>query len=256
MINLGYIGVLSASTSQQYYDFDRNICLGNETTENSESLFFNGGIIPPSNPNIFNFLNQHEIITILLIFLIVILFFSYLIIKKRLGKKRKIQELAYRLNTKAYQLEILLNPSENNQFKPINKTIAALRSIESILDRVHSYLVEPSQKSQPKKELSGTVKKIIKLRDEIFLARSEENKNFQRFYTIIERQLDTILEIEGVTMIEKTGLFNYKIHKVVDIEITEDNAKNEQIYTTIRPGYLFNDKLIRPQEVIVYTLRK
>jgi hypothetical protein len=101
-------------------------------------------------------------------------------------------------------------------------------------------------------EPTTTAKELIKLRDWVLLARSDETVS-SGVLGELYRKLGRILEQEKILTLEATGEFNYERQEVVDTQITEDSTLDRQIHSTIRPGYLFNEKLIRPQEVIVYT---
>ena len=69
---------------------------------------------------------------------------------------------------------------------------------------------------------------------------------------VLYKKLGKILEKEGITSLEETGVCNYERHQVVSTQETDDPNQDELIYETVRPGYLFQGSLIRPQEVIVY----
>jgi hypothetical protein len=101
-------------------------------------------------------------------------------------------------------------------------------------------------------EPTATAKELIKLRDWVLLARSDETVS-SGVLGELYRKLGRILEQEEIITLEATGEFNYERQEVVDTQITEDPTLDRQIHSTIRPGYLFDEKLIRPQEVIVYT---
>lgn len=40
---------------------------------------------------------------------------------------------------------------------------------------------------------------------------------------------------------------------MIETRATEDPRQHNQVCGTVRPGYLFDGELIRPQEVIIYT---
>ena len=101
---------------------------------------------------------------------------------------------------------------------------------------------------------SVTAQELMKLRDWILLATSEEGdkKNSPKVLQVLYKKLGKILEKEGITSLEETGVCNYERHQVVSTQETDDPNQDELIYETVRPGYLFQGSLIRPQEVIVY----
>lgn len=68
----------------------------------------------------------------------------------------------------------------------------------------------------------------------------------------IDYELKKNLQQEGVISIEEIGLFNCERQKIIATKITNDLEKSDRVCHTVRSGYLFNDRLIRPQEAIVY----
>ncbi len=105
-------------------------------------------------------------------------------------------------------------------------------------------------------EPSVAAREIIKLRDWILLAQSEGDSSSPKVLEAIYQQLEQILAKEGVKPLEETGQFNYERHKVISTQKTDDPDKDDWVCETVKPGYLFDGKLIRPQEVIVYTFER
>ena len=111
----------------------------------------------------------------------------------------------------------------------------------------------PSLVVEREPEPSVAAQEIIKLRDWILLSQSEGDSSSAKVLAAIDQQLEQILVKEGVKSLEETGLFNYERHKVVSSQETDDPDKDDWVCETVKPGYLFEGKLVRPQEVIVYT---
>ncbi len=111
----------------------------------------------------------------------------------------------------------------------------------------------PSLIVEREPEPSVAAQEIIKLRDWILLVQSEGDSSTPKVLDAIYQQLEQILAKQGVKPLEETGLFNYERHKVVSTQKTDNPNKDDWVCETVRPGYLFEGKLIRPQEVIVYT---
>lgn len=111
---------------------------------------------------------------------------------------------------------------------------------------------------KPPEKPSVTANELIRLRDWVLLANTgdSEQKASPKVLDAIYKQLGKILEKEGITTLEETGKFNYERHQVISTQLTDELEKDDLIYDTVRPGYLFHDQLIRSQEVIVYQLTK
>lgn len=101
-------------------------------------------------------------------------------------------------------------------------------------------------------EPSPTARELIKLRDWILMAWSGGGPVSAEVIGELYRQVGRILAKEGVTPLEETGLYDHNCQQILDTRSTDDLTLNDQVCDTVRPGYLFHGKLIRPQEVIVY----
>lgn len=184
-----------------------------------------------------------------------------------LTKRRQIQELAQRAEAMARDLNKL--PTE-----PQQDTIAVLQSTCALLERLSNQMKEeppiappeltaPPVQSQPEtlvppepsalpSSLSTTARELMKLSDWVLLAKTDVSTIQPVVLEEIYRQLTKVLAKEGVTPLLATGLCDYERQMVVGTQVTDDPTKVDHVYSTVRPGYLFGEQLIRPQEVIVY----
>lgn len=106
----------------------------------------------------------------------------------------------------------------------------------------------------PEPEFSKTVKDLIQLRDWVLMAKTGGTGASAEVIESLDDKLAEILDKEGVTSLEETGsLFDYERQQIVSIEVTDDPNKSDRVCSTVRPGYLFQDRIIRPQEVILYS---
>lgn len=188
-----------------------------------------------------------------------------------LKDKREAEELAL-------QAEIVVRKFSGLPPVDLNDrdTIAILKSICLLLERFQTYpellnltedtLVQPIKtiESPPvpktvreisEEKPSATAQELIKLRDWVLLAKhgDGEEKASEGVLDGIYERLGGILEKEGIIAFQAVGKFNYERQKIVSTQVTDDSSQEDLIYDTVRPGYLFNEILIRPQEVIVYT---
>lgn len=113
-------------------------------------------------------------------------------------------------------------------------------------------LVSPPPNQAHEPDLSVTAKELIKLRDWILLAKSSETGVAPEVIEELYRKVGQILEKEDVIELSERGPYDYNRQQVVDTRPTDDPEQNDMVYATVRPGYLFHGKLIRPQEVIIY----
>jgi GrpE len=148
-----------------------------------------------------------------------------------------------------------------NQGEQLNEFVEP-KSIDGFSERA-KILEESASKAEPsppfimesEPEPSATAKELIKLRDYVLLACGENSESDRKIFESLYRKIGQILLKEGITALENTEKFNYELQQVIDTQVTDDLALDEMISSTVRPGYLFNQRLVRPQEVIVYTYR-
>ncbi|WYL96945.1 MAG: nucleotide exchange factor GrpE [Gloeotrichia echinulata IR180] len=105
----------------------------------------------------------------------------------------------------------------------------------------------------PEPKLSKTAKELIELRDWVLLAKTGNNTPSPAMLDVLYQQLGKVLEKEGVTSLEENDKFDYERQQIVSTKVTDDPQKNDIVAETVRPGYIFNGSIIRPQEVIIYT---
>jgi len=137
---------------------------------------------------------------------------------------------------------------------PISQPIEVIK-VDGFQPITESHPVPKIARESPDEKPSATAQELIRLRDWVLLANSGkgEEKASPKVLDAIYKQLGKILEKEGIKSLEETGSFNYERQKVVSTKATNDHDKDDLICDIVRPGYLFHESLIRPQEVIVYT---
>jgi molecular chaperone GrpE (heat shock protein) len=106
------------------------------------------------------------------------------------------------------------------------------------------------------------VKEIILIRDNLTMKeemlKSEENYRESKAYTLIQlsyRETENILNRMGISVINQTGPFNNLIQMVSDTTPTDNEDLHDTVARSFREGYRTNDKLIRLQEVILYSFK-
>jgi GrpE len=174
--------------------------------------------------------------------------------------------LLARLNHIDLLTERLLENREINEPSEDIKDIIAVRSTtEKPAEEIEAKIVnnEPTISTFPtpaktilEPTLSKTAKELIDLRDWVLLAKTGSNASSPEVLEILYQRLGKILEQEDVTTLEEYDQFNYERQQIISTKVTDDPEKNDTIAETIRPGYIFNDSIIRPQEVILYSVPK
>jgi molecular chaperone GrpE (heat shock protein) len=93
---------------------------------------------------------------------------------------------------------------------------------------------------------------IIKLRDQIFIAKYSCSEKQQKILLSLYEELGRILKINGIEPLEEEKIFNSQYHIVIDTKVTDKIQLNNTIAETYRPGYKINGKILRAQEVVLY----
>ena|SRR5579862_3325051 len=133
-----------------------------------------------------------------------------------------------------------------------DKTIEASPSPQPSHTKEMEYIVLPEPLLNAHPELSATARSLIGLSDWILLTNAGGTSVSPEAVSEIYRQLVHVLAKEGVTLLQNDGPCDYDRQRVVGTRHTDDPVMVDCVCSTIRPGYLFREQLLRPQEVIVY----
>lgn len=187
-----------------------------------------------------------------------------------LTQRRRVEELAKRAEAKARDLNKLpADPTgaEQNLVDILQTTCALLDRLaeqqkETLSAEEHSEKLKPTVPEQSQvmsapllvtsTSLSNTAKELIKLSDWVLLAKTDTTAIQPEVLDEIYRQLTGVLAKEGVIPLLATGPCDYERQMVVGTHPADDPAQVDHVFSTVRPGYIFHEQLIRPQEVIVY----
>ncbi|MCX8131815.1 MAG: nucleotide exchange factor GrpE [Clostridia bacterium] len=171
----------------------------------------------------------------------------------------KILGTSYELLERLEKRLILENKREHRDYK-MNSGYATAKVSLSGSARVNSEELSKSKVeavlSENTAQISGVFFRLIDLRDKVLLMKSEFGDNKGEKVEMLYTELGNILKKEGLHEIELSGRFNKDRQRIIKIIKTGNEEKNNTIHGTVRPGYTYNNILIRPQEVIVYEYDK
>lgn len=105
----------------------------------------------------------------------------------------------------------------------------------------------PTAPQRERDEVPPFVWELIRLRDQVRIAEPSA-ANLRVFDT----KLGRILEKEGVRSLEESGMFDPERHEVNATTPTNDIVKDGVIASTVLPGYLCGECVLRAQQVILY----
>jgi hypothetical protein len=100
------------------------------------------------------------------------------------------------------------------------------------------------------KHLTLVARRLIDVRDRLALEASHGPVP-----TWLDSELVAALADEGVTPIEDDGKVDGMRHYVFTARPTDDDALDEHIATTLRPGYDSQHGLVRPQVVVAWVVK-
>lgn len=109
-----------------------------------------------------------------------------------------------------------------------------------------------------RKELLSIIRDLIALRDKLVLRKSiledqaPDEKNAQKVVITQLRDTARCLTNLGVEILDAAGAFDNRYQTVVETRPAENAELAGQIAETFRPGYRFQDEILRPQEVILF----
>ncbi len=93
---------------------------------------------------------------------------------------------------------------------------------------------------------------LIALRDEALLATRSEHTSAQQVSERVAQRIGEILQAEGVTPLAASQTVDPKCHQVIGVRETDDRALDGRIAEAVRPGYAFDGRVIRPEQVITW----
>jgi hypothetical protein len=118
----------------------------------------------------------------------------------------------------------------------------------------------PSAAATPTPPLASSYPRIcediIELIDWVGFSRAATRQSDGERLQSIVVQLQDLLTAQGITAINDAGAYDARRHKVVKAEDVEDRALDRTIKETVQPGYMFHERIIRPQGVILNRLKE
>lgn len=127
--------------------------------------------------------------------------------------------------------------------------------MEEISNSMENEIQQPSLEGEKKitnEEVSELALDIIKLRDQILIARYGYDDKRQRILASVYEELGRILKVNGIEPLEEKELFNSEYHIIIGTKVTNNIKLDNTIAEIYRPGYRTKNKILRAQEVVIY----
>ena len=146
------------------------------------------------------------------------------------------------------------------QMVELQKQIAA-RDLQ-IEQQKQSYHQLEMSLQQADQETHQMIQNIISFRDSIIMreglvSESEEEKtdDLKKLLNSLLKETAQLLIKSGITILDEKGKFDSSIHIVMGTTSTDDSQLHDCVAKVFRPGYKLDNKILRPQEVILYTYK-
>ena len=95
-------------------------------------------------------------------------------------------------------------------------------------------------------------RQLIALRDEALLAAASEHTTAKQVADRFYRGIGEILEAEGINSTEPTETLDPARQHVIGTRPTDDPARHGRIAEVVGPGYVFDGRVIRPEQVVTW----
>lgn len=173
---------------------------------------------------------------------------------------------AYANNEKDLNREINLNKTELSSLQSQVDEIKQQNCLsEKTCDNLQNELLSLKDKYESdtrslKRQYLDNIMLLITFRDGILmkegLAESQGEQKLQSMLASLMIETANILEKNQVIILDQKGVFDSSKQIVVDIVETTEEALQNTIAQVFRPGYSFEDEMIRPQEVVLYKYKR
>jgi len=140
----------------------------------------------------------------------------------------------------------------NKKMKKNEETEKQLNEYKELLQRLQAEFenyrkrVEEEKQNIVKFSCQNLIENLLDVLDNFDLAfKNTENKeSFIKGVELVYSQFYSILEKEGLKKIKTEGKFNPEFH-----EALMKQGEGDEILEELQPGYILNDKVIRPAKV-------
>lgn len=132
------------------------------------------------------------------------------------------------------------------------------QELEQLSRKLKAVNRAPSVSHAPDDGQLELIRGLIAMRDNLLMRRNwirDFASGEEAAAKLVEGQLQetaTLLERAGVEIMDQTGIFDSRVHTVVETRPAPAPEQAEKIAETFRPGYRFRGEVLRSQEVILY----
>jgi len=188
---------------------------------------------------------------------------------ERLAKKFEDRELDQWSESQTFERQKAELEQQLKQLEELNNQKQQLAQLlttqEEKINQLNMQLDASEKQSAGvlEKQFLTFVREIISVRDNLAMKEEmlKEEDNYQetkawKFIQLSYLETEGILKRMGVMLLNQTGTFDAQTQMVTDTVPTDDELLHDMIAQTFREGYRTEGKIIRPQEVVLYSYKK
>ncbi len=146
---------------------------------------------------------------------------------------------------------------EEHSIDELFSEIVALRDLFArrlLDDKLKNNTIEKLSNSNSELIKAYEEKQVVSIAKELFLICDriyKHNEEDEFAMSLLEELLD-VLYRRGIEQISQLDMFDPKLHNCVSTVKCDDGHKPNSICSVIRHGYMFNQRVIRAADVVVY----
>lgn len=127
----------------------------------------------------------------------------------------------------------------------ITRRLLEDKAKNSLIEELKQYLIYRQDLDKGEK-FAPFMKQILQVVDRI-----ESSEEQSDFLTSIAEELLQVLSLNGLQVIDNSGMIDPSMHEVVNtVAVTNEQSENN-IVEVLQKGYLLNNRVLRPSKVII-----
>ena len=127
----------------------------------------------------------------------------------------------------------------------ITRRLLEDKAKNSLIEELKQYLIYRQDLDKGEK-FAPFMKQILQVIDRI-----ESSEEKSDLLTSIAEELLQILSLNGLQIIDNSGMIDPSMHEVVNTVAVTDEQSENNIVEVLQKGYLLNNRVLRPSKVII-----
>ena len=127
----------------------------------------------------------------------------------------------------------------------ITRRLLEDKAKNSLIEELKQYLIYRQDLDKGEK-FAPFMKQILQVVDRI-----ESSEEQSDFLTSIAEELLQVLSLNGLQVVDNSGMIDPSMHEVVNTVAVTDEQSENNIVEVLQKGYLLNNRVLRPSKVII-----